>query len=79
MSQLSSKSFRFAVDAGKDGTLFNPDSVGVGNLGFGGGSGDSHESDEVGCGVSGCPFEELNVQPAKLNKSATAVTDLKHR
>lgn len=79
MSQLSSSSFRFAVDGGKDGTFFNPDSVGVGNLGVAGGSGDSHKSDEVGCGVSGCPFEELKVQPATLNKSATAVTALKHR
>jgi hypothetical protein len=79
MSQLSSSSFRFAVDRGKDGVFFNPVNVGVGNLGFGGGSGDSHESDEVGWGVWGCSFEELKVQPATLHKSATAVTALKHR
>ncbi len=79
MSQLSSSSFRLAVDEGKDGALLNPGSFGVGNVGDGGGSGDSHESDEVGCGVSGCSVEELKVHPARLNKSATPVTALKHR
>jgi hypothetical protein len=79
MAQLSSSSSRLAVDGGKDGAFFNADSLGVGNVGLGGGSGDSHESDEVGCGVSGCFVEESDVHPAKLTKSATAVTALKHR
>lgn len=79
MSQLSSNSSRLAVDCGKEGAFLNPGSVGVGNLGVGGSSGDSQESDEVGCGVSGCPLEEPEVQPTKLSKSATAVTALKHR
>ncbi|HEY9830555.1 MAG TPA: hypothetical protein V6D26_08250, partial [Stenomitos sp.] len=75
----SSSSSRLAVDFGKEGVFLNPDSVGVGNLGVGVGSGDSQESDEVGCGVSGCLLEKSEVQPAKLSNSATAVTVLKHR
>jgi hypothetical protein len=85
MSQLSSSNSRLAVDFGKDAAFSNDDSLGTGDVGDGDGdtSGDadgvSDETDGVsGDGTSTCPGEELDVQPARPNAIATAVTVTRH-
>jgi hypothetical protein len=66
MTQLSSSSSRFAVDSGKDGELIDGD-VGVSGC-----------PDDEDSGILGCSVEEMEIQPARLNKIATAATVLRH-
>jgi hypothetical protein len=66
MTQLSSSSSRFAVDSGKDGELIDGD------------AGVSGCPDDEDSGVLGCSVEDIEIQPARLNKIATAATVLRH-
>lgn len=75
----------WASDGGKDGGFVTGDTQGVGENGVDGGACNTEKSsdgvpdtEESGDGVSVCFVEELDVQPARLNKIATAVTVTRH-
>ena len=74
MTQLCSSSSRFAVDSGKEGELVDDDTVAFRD----------GDADASGCpadedsGVLGWSVEDLEIQPARLIKTAIAVTALRH-